>query len=143
MANYYTQFCVEIQCLTQEELDWFDDAREELDVCDMDANSERMLSEPWRDAENEGNLDFDVEFEADKLVYLSGEESDIDHPAALLQAFLKKFRPNEVLSLSWANTCSSSRPDAFGGGAVVITATEMKWMTTNDWVEETVKALAP
>ncbi len=65
----------------------------------------------------------------------------LDAVANFLQKFLKKFRADEIVTITWADTCSKPRIGEFGGGAVVITAKTQKWMTTYDWAHQTVQEL--
>jgi hypothetical protein len=53
------------------------------------------------------------------------ESGNVDYAAALIQAFLERFRPEQAHTLTWSETCSQMRIDEFGGGAILITA---------DWV---------
>ena len=59
-----------------------------------------------------------------------------DNVAWLVQKFLKKFRPDQCWSLTYAATCSKPRVGEFGGGAVFVTADEIKWQNAYDFVEQ-------
>jgi hypothetical protein len=82
-------------------------------------------------------------FEAgERGLYLASEESgDLEVVAAILQATLRRFSLPRV-SVQWADTCSKLRSGEFGGGAVVITQSEIRWMNTNRWVAETLAEIA-
>jgi hypothetical protein len=56
--------------------------------------------------------------------------------AHLVQKFLKRFRPDQCWSLTYANTCSKPRIGEFGGGAVFVTAQEIRWQDAYDFVAE-------
>lgn len=45
-------------------------------------------------------------------------------------------RLNETVGFEWADTCSKPRLDAFGGGAMFVTATEIRGMHTSRWLAE-------
>ena len=64
----------------------------------------------------------------------------VERVAHLVQKFLKEFRPDQCWSLTWATTCSKLSVGQFGGGAVFVTASEIKWQITDDFVEEQTKA---
>lgn len=64
------------------------------------------------------------------------ESGNPDNVAWLVQKFLKKFRPDQCWSLTYAATCSKPRVGEFGGGAVFVTADEIKWQNAYDFVEE-------
>ena len=59
-----------------------------------------------------------------------------DNVAWLVQKFLKKFRPDQCWSLTYATTCSKPRAGEFGGGAMFVTADEIKWQNAYDFIEE-------
>ena len=58
------------------------------------------------------------------------------HVAWLIQKFLKRFRPDQCWSLTYANTCSKPRVGEFSGGAVFVTANEIKFQDASDFVEQ-------
>ncbi len=62
--------------------------------------------------------------------------------AHLVQKFLKQFAPNDSWSLTWATTCSKPRAGEFGGGAVFVTASDIKWNDSYDFVEQQAEAFA-
>ncbi len=59
-----------------------------------------------------------------------------DHVAWLVQKFLKRFRPDQCWSLTYASTCSKLRVGEFGGGAVFVTADEIVWQNAYNFVEQ-------
>ena len=72
-----------------------------------------------------------------RTLWLYAEESgDIGHVAILVQQFLRKFRPHGCFSLTAADYCSKPRLGEFGGVAVFVTATEIRLMSTWEWVAE-------
>ena len=64
------------------------------------------------------------------------ERGYVDGAAQLVRKFLKKFRPDQCWSLTYATTCSKSRVGEFGGGAVVVTADEIRWQNAYEFVEQ-------
>jgi hypothetical protein len=62
------------------------------------------------------------------------ENGNPDNVAHLVHKFLKQFRPNECWSLTWATTCSKPRVGEFGGGAIFVTAHEIRWENAYDFV---------
>lgn len=59
-----------------------------------------------------------------------------DSLAVLIQSFFKKFKQDGFWGFEYSFTCSKARPDAWGGGACFVTADDMKFMTTAQWLEE-------
>jgi len=76
-----------------------------------------------------------------KLWIFSEEGGNIELLASLIHETLNKFNVLGCISISWADYCSKLRPEEFGGGAVVITKDEIKWLSTVKWVTETEKQM--
>ncbi len=55
-----------------------------------------------------------------------------------VQHLLRKFNPGDRVAFEWSRDCSRPRTDAYGGGAAVITAREIKTMRTSKWLSEQV-----
>ena len=89
----------------------------EFDFCDEDTPPARYL---WLYADGYG---------------------DPAHVAWLIHKFLKRFRPDQCWSLTYANTCSKPRVGEFSGGAEFVTATEIKQQNADDWVQQQRAAL--
>jgi len=70
------------------------------------------------------------------------ESGNPDNAAWLVQKFLQKFRPDQCWTLTYATTCSKPRTGEFGGGAVFVTADEIKWQNAYDFVEQERTAFA-
>ena len=61
---------------------------------------------------------------------------DTSNVAWLVHKFLKKFRPDQCWSLTYATTCSKPRVGEFGGGAMFVTADEIKWQNAYEFIED-------
>jgi hypothetical protein len=59
-----------------------------------------------------------------------------DNLAWLVQKFLKKFRPDQCWSLTYAATCSKPRVGEFSGGAVFVTADAIRGRSAGEFVEQ-------
>lgn len=130
MANNYLQFAKSICELTSEERAWFEEALRE-----PEEGEEEQETRPWSD--EEGRIDFSHDFIDETALHLYSEESgNIDAVADLLCAFLKRFRPNDVETITWAATCSSMRDGEFSGGAVVVTAEEIRGFSADEWASQ-------
>ena len=78
--------------------------------------------------------------EKENTVWVRSEDSgNVDYTADLVQAFLRRFDLDRVISFQWANTCNRLRLDAFGGGALVISRRNADWLNTGTFVETAVK----
>ena len=85
--------------------------------------------------------DWCFEVEADLVedkpgLWLHSSNAGIDAVCAFLQHLLLKFDPKGVVTFEWAHDCSKPRTDAYGGGAAIITAKQIKTMSTCQWLRE-------
>jgi hypothetical protein len=151
MADYFTKFSFVIP-VTPEQGDWFTQvhslaaelighaedgkARENIEgsqdvVLAALGLAERRDGDPCLQV---------VHDDKEGTVWVASEDSgDVDYTADLVQAFLRRFDLDRVVSFEWANTCSKPRLDAFGGGAVVISRRNADWFYTSTFVETAVK----
>ena len=70
-----------------------------------------------------------------RYFYFHSMESggDYDGIEIILTEFLRKFRPEQYIVVSWADTCSKEVAGDFGGGAIIITANGSKHIDARDW----------
>lgn len=158
VANNYTQWCIGIEFASQEEKQWFmktvDKMREYSDIfsanLDKQENPEdyEQMEKLKEDLgivaqtfdEMREFVSFDVSYaskDGKEIAYLESEEAaDPAEVEYLLQAYLQKFHPTEMISLSWASWCDKSRVNEFGGGGVLITADGIHHMNSWEWLEE-------
>ena len=69
-------------------------------------------------------------------LWLHSQHGGIDAVCAFIQHLLQKFDPAGRVPFEWSHDCSKPRVDAFGGGAAIITAEEIKSICTNQWLQE-------
>ena len=168
MANNYLEFSEVVPHLTAEEETWL---RKQLQCVYVFGSQEFTEDElpsglhgedadwygcrAWRDLQgydpDDGELfGFAYEFHDDhdtpdgwgRHLWLHAEEwANLEQLAHLVQKFLKQFRPPDCWSLTYATTCSKPRVGEFGGGAVFVTADEVKWQNAYDFVEQERQAL--
>jgi hypothetical protein len=60
----------------------------------------------------------------------------VDAVCLFIQHLLQKFDPTAHVTFEWSHDCSKPRVDAYGGGAALITAQEIKTMSTAAWLNE-------
>jgi hypothetical protein len=93
--------------------------------------------------------DGDWSFDADSIngdaesLWLSDNAGGANIPAVaeFIRWLLEQYDDRGIVPLSFAHTCSKPRPDEFGGGACVITATEIRWCSVHQWVDDTVEQI--
>lgn len=72
--------------------------------------------------------------------YLTEDDSHTeDQLMELFQDIIQRSDELKFLALEIAYTASRMMPGAFGGAAVFITASEIKWLSTWSWLEEKIK----
>ena len=165
MANNYVEFSEVIPHLTEKEADWlrqqlevvwvFGDREYSEDALPDDLNREdadwigcrayRDMKDYDPDFGEEAGFEYEFHNGQDEdwgrhLWLHAVEYAELDRLAHLVQKFLKRFRPDDVWSLTWATACSKPRAGEFGGGAVFVTASEIKWNDAYGFVEEQTKA---
>ena len=159
MADNYLEFSEIIPNLTELEEAWLKEQLEPICVFGDKEYAEDAVPTELADAEadwagvrflrDKGDYDpqcdvlgFGYDFHDDRdpggwgrHLWVYAEESGWpDNVAWLVQKFLKKFRPGQCWSLSYATTCSKPRVGEFGGGAVFVTAESIKWQDARDFV---------
>ena len=92
--------------------------------------------------------DWCFEVEGDVLnnqsrLWLQSDSGGIDAVCAFIQHLLQKFALPDVVTFEWSHDCSKPRIDAYGGGAAIITAQEIKSMSTGQWLRENTPDAAP
>ena len=158
MADNYLQFSESLGPLTTKQDAWLQQQLEAIvvinetefpedDAPDCDEPEYRGLRflRDYETLDDDADIPgFGVEFNGtgkDRHAWLSAEEGgDPSRVAHLVQSFLKKFHPDQSWSLTYATTCSKLRVGEFGGGAVFVTADDIHWNDSYDFVEEQRKA---
>ena len=82
------------------------------------------------DYEQAEKIGFDFSYGWDRdgsLVLYSEENGNVDHAAMFIQMLMNKKWVSEPRIISYAETCSTSRPDEFGGGAILVTRAKLHY----------------
>lgn len=134
MADYYLEFSETLDGLEPKEEKWL---REQL-AADPGADCPAFLLDCEDRDPDDSDYGFEWSFhgEAEErhLWVHADDHGDVDRLAHLVQKFLKTFRPDQCWSLSYANTCSKPRPDGFGGGALFVTADEIRSYSSGEFI---------
>jgi hypothetical protein len=137
MADYFTKFSV-VLSLPNEAAQ-----RYALDLANIARTIQQGDEKPDDFPPSLAEVTEDWQFETDAEsangkwgLWLHSEYGGIDAVCAFIQHLLQKFDPLGRLTLEWSNDCSKPRLDAFGGGAALITAKEIKTMNTSEWLRQ-------
>ena len=153
MADSYVEFSEVLTHLSTDEVSWLRSQLEIVYVHDGKEGAEpaeaewvgcrafRDLDDP--DVGEDEDVGFDHSFsdedhkEWGRYLWVgSADHGSMDRVAHLVQKFLRKFRPDQSWSLTYSISCSKPRVGEFGGGAVFVTATDIKWSNAWQFVEE-------
>jgi len=152
MANNYSQFSTVISDLTQEEKNWivgipcFDDF---IGSAESEEDGERLAKEFVEALAEYGiaistddeyldvfpNFLGDIDSEGKWWLYAE-EAGNLDHLSRVVQGFINKFRPDFIFTLTWADTCSKLRVNAFGGGWLAVSRDEVVFGNVYDAAEQ-------
>lgn len=130
LANNYLQFSEIIEKVTAEEAAWAKARLHEMTEKFSDHNGDEGWYFEWSIHEAHDPAD------GPHIWVYSEEGAEPEHVAVFFQEFLKKFRPDSCLSLTWAAFCDKLRVGEFDGGAVFVTAKDIIWHTTGSFLDE-------
>lgn len=139
MSNFSTEFFFEIENVTIAEYIWLMDAAwvESAEALDAEAKLRGLGIEGVEEVEQWPAVDLRFYKKTSRVVLADrGGYLDIQHVDILLQAFIRRFRPDAVFGYEYANTCAMPQVDGFGGGASLVSAHETKYMSTSLWIEQ-------
>lgn len=141
MANNYLLFSEVIEELSEEEMAWFSE-KLGWEPSDEEIEDENFQYPAWYDKEAQGvGFDYDLARKSGCLYFISEEYGNLDTLGILVREFLEKFRPNDVFTLTYAETCSRSRVGEFGGGAMVVSRLGIEFMNAHDFVSRAANRL--
>jgi hypothetical protein len=139
MADYYTNFSLVLN---------LKDAAQQEYALDLAAKADRHCSEdeplPSDFPESLAEVMEDWHFETEKDgdgIWLHSMYGGIDAVCAFIQHLLQKFDPKTCVKFEWSHDCNKPLVDAYGGGAAVITAKEIKTMNTSQWLDSVTYAV--
>ena len=157
MADYYTKICLALNWpeLPQKHLmalnravEYFQDGGDLVEIQHFDVDPELALDaedlEAAQSAARLGTTGCRIEAKHGEFVIQDDDGSaSIEPLAAIIQRTIIRHLPEEIVVVQWSNDASKPVTDAYGGGAVVITADDQEFMNTSSWskgVVERIKA---
>ncbi|MDD2462463.1 MAG: hypothetical protein PHI97_00535 [Desulfobulbus sp.] len=146
MANYYTRSIIQPEIpahlLTKFHLAILDAFSIELDEQEREHGKTYYLYAP----DSPHFTAFDREFTEDELAdcdpviigfFEVGKELDEDDLIALFQVIIKNSNGElPWISIEQSYNCSKMLPDGFGGSALLVTADDVQFMSTSQWLEQ-------
>ncbi len=137
MADYYTNFSLVLKLANETEQAYALDLAHKASLAqqgdELPADFPKELVDMIED--------WHFEMEADNSgtthgLWLHSMYGGVDAACAVIQHLLQKFDPKSYVTFEWSHDCSKPRVDAYGGGAAIITAQEIKSMSTAAWLNE-------
>lgn len=86
-----------------------------------------------------GDAQFDVTDNG--LWFHADDDGDLGMTAAIVQDFIRRWRPDLIFHIEYANTCSKPRVGEFSGGVVVISYEGIDWMHTTTWAKRRINEI--
>jgi hypothetical protein len=136
MADYYTSFSFVWDLPGADAIKYAIDLATIAEALRWESEEDRQTRETQFPKELEVFLDewyFEVAEEKSGIC-IHSNDGGTDAACQFVQHLLDRFGIIEPVSFEWANTCNKPRLDAYGGGAAVVTATEIKAISTCQWV---------
>jgi len=137
MADYFTSFRVAIppKHSTQQQYA-LDLAGKAAAACFRDEEMPAPADIPPELLDVLEDWHFETEKDGNHSIWLHSQNGGIDAVCAFIQHLLTRFNPEGRVEFEWSNDCSRPRVDAYGGGAALVTAQEIKTMNTCEWLRQ-------
>ena len=142
MANSYSQFSEMLGDVNAKEARWLKKILQ-LDPLEGD-DLEQLVKElhlEGKDVDFDGWPDFEWGLRKKELWLHADESFTESHLIWVMQAFLQRFRPDFIFTMTGAGTCSRPRIGEFGGWWLAISATGVEGGNTWDAVKEAAEKL--
>jgi hypothetical protein len=155
MSNTYMRFAFYLPMRNLEEASWCNRLYNELsELYDATKRGIAKFSKKWPEAKdlatyvyNAACFSMDLSVVAGdkkkklplRVVIYTEESGDADCAALFVQAYLRKFRPNNDFCFSWVQYDDRASPGAFDGGAFYVTP-EKLYVENLEMTERTLRA---
>jgi hypothetical protein len=159
MANNYLQFSQTLLLASKEEMEFWNDALTIIPSLlqnfhlgeDTPEARDKMLHDLLvkfgvvfsEDIFDDGSLGFEHEISYsednssnNEIWFYCKEYGNTEFLGCLVQAFFNKFRKDGFFYVTYAESCSKMRVDEFSGGAMVVTADEIKYHHVFEFVKQ-------
>ena len=142
MADYFTNFSVVINLASEAKQAYALDHAHKASLAQQGDALPEGFPEPLKDAIEDWYFETAADGSDGKHgLWLHSMYGAVDAVCAFIQHLLQKLDPKRYVTFEWSHDCSKPRTDAYGGGAAVITAKEIKTMSTAGWLNEQIPEL--
>jgi hypothetical protein len=133
MADYFTSFSLIVPLPDEAAQQYALQLAQIMSDAGQDDNLPEDIPQSIRDEMENWSFDT-VPASKPHGIWLHSEFGGIDAVCAFIQHLLRKFTPEAQVTFEWSNDCSKPLTDAYGGGAAIITATDIKSISTSEWL---------
>jgi hypothetical protein len=135
MADYFTRFSVVLPLPNEAAQKYALDLAKNASRIQQGEESPADFPPSLAEVIEEWHFETDAEGGDGKWgLWLHSDYGGIEAVCAFIQHLLQKFDPPSRVAFEWSYDCSQPRVDAYGGGAALITAKEIKTMNTSGWL---------
>jgi hypothetical protein len=130
MADYYTYFSLVLK-LSDEQKQYA------LELANKGSNysTDDQISDGFPTPLADILHDWLFETEENKEgIWIHSQDGGVDAACQFVQHLLEKFDLQGHIAFEWSHDCTKPRVDAFGGGAAIVTATEIETFSTSEWL---------
>lgn len=146
MADYFTTFSFEISKkdadFPLEDIAQLIDAYREREYDNLPTwYKDKFSINDFGEDTVEEYMNIGYKLEDEYLWIYSEEYPNIDSLVSIIYSVMKYYNSNKYVSFEYANTCNKLRLDGFGGGAIFIARSGIKYYSTYDWIREQIKQI--
>ena len=133
MADYFTNFSFIVPLANAEQQTYALELFHQLSGSHQGEDVPAEFPDALKDVAEDAGFELDSGSDPNELWFHSST-GGIDAACAFVQHLLQKFDSASVVTFEWSQDCSKPRTDAYGGGAAIITAKEIRTLNTSDWL---------
>ncbi len=136
MADYFTNISLIVELPTKDAQEYALNVANEASRIQQGDEASPDFPAVLMDVVEDWSFETDPESLPDKYgIWLHSYHGGVDAICAFIQHLLRKFNPQGHVAFEWSHDCSKPRIDAYGGGAAIITAKNIKTMSTGEWLQ--------
>lgn len=137
MADYFTNFSLVLNLANATEQAYALDLAHRASQAQLGDELPADFPASLAEAIEDWHFETDADNSGTKYgLWLHSMNGGLDVVCEFIQHLLQKFDPKSHVTFEWSHDCSKPRVDAYGGGAAVITAQEIKSMSTAGWLNQ-------
>lgn len=135
MADYFTNFGFTVPLANPEQLAIALDLFRQMSSIQQGDEAPAEFPSALKEFADDCVFEAEAGRKADEL-WLHSDCGGVDAVCEFAHHLLQRFQSKDIVTFEWSYDCTKPRSNAFGGGAAIITAAEIKSITTSDWIRE-------